>query len=191
MKHINTIIGLSGVARVGKDSFALHLADIIRNEFNKECQIVSFAQCLKSNINNFLEENTGVSAFTQDTKEKAFIRPLLVAYGMTMRTLIPDYWIMRLEPSLKTNQRSGILSIITDVRFPNEIDYIHTFKNSSVLHLNRKDTDGVLLRPANEEEAYNDPICASKCDHDFTWETFEEDSKSYKEYIEDNFLSLL
>ena len=110
---------------------------------------------------------------------------------MTMRTLIPDYWIMRLEPSLKTNQRTGIISIITDVRFPNEIDYIHNLKNSSVIHLARKGTDGVLLSPANEEEAYNDPICASKCDYDFTWETFKDDSKRYKEYIEDNFLSLL
>lgn len=191
MKHINTILGLSGVARVGKDSFALHLSDIIRNEFNKECQIVSFAHYLKLSINNFIEENTGVSAFTQDTKEKTLIRPLLVAYGMTMRTLNPDYWIMRLEPALKTNQRSGIISIITDVRFPNEIDYIHNLKNSSVLHLNRKDLEGELIGPANEEEAYNDPICASKCDHDFTWDTFEEDSIMYREYIEDNFLSLL
>ena len=191
MKHISTVIGLSGVARVGKDSFALHLSELIKNKFNTKCQIVSFAHCLKSNINDFIEENVGVSAFTQDTKEKAFIRPLLVAYGMTMRTLNPNYWILKIEPILKTNERLGVVSIVTDVRFPNEVDYLHNFKNSSVIHLKRKENDGTLLSPANEEEAYNDPLCRDKCNYDLTWDTFDQQDSRYKEYIQDHFLSLL
>ena len=179
------------MARAGKDSFAFHLSEIIRNEFNVECQILSFADCLKRRIDQFVLENTGISALTQDTTEKQIIRPLLVAYGMTMRMLNPDHWILQLEPTIKTNQRTGVVSIITDVRFPNEVDYLKEFNNSAVLHLSRISPDGSVLPPANTEEAENDPICRKKSDYNFVWNTFKDNSEEYKDYIRGNFLSLL
>lgn len=188
---MKNLIGISGVARCGKDSLAGALQCLIEDELKRECQILSFASTLKNDIDNFIESKTGISAFTQDTEEKNFIRPLLVAYGMTMRTMNENYWILKLEPFLKANERNGIVSLITDVRFPNEVSYIQNFTNSTVVHLSRTKLDGSAVPPANEEEAENDPKCRDMCFLKLNWPTFKEEYPLYTEYVESELLPLL
>ena len=48
---------------------------------------------------------------------KKVIRPLLVAYGHTMREFNSDIWVDR---ALKNKDLSSQVTIITDVRYPNE-----------------------------------------------------------------------
>lgn len=176
------------MARAGKDTFAATLAKIISAENNKHCQIISFAHALKDDIDSFLLGRIGISAFTQDTKEKTIIRPLLVAYGMTMRTLDPFYWVSKVESLITTNIANDVVSLVTDVRFPNEVDFIKKYPcESCVVHLNRTDKLGNLIPPANQEEADNDPACAKLSSVDLTWPTFGDDQDEYSAYIKHNF----
>ena len=116
----------------------------------------------------------GIEAFTEDKTEKGIIRPVLVAYGAAMRDLSRGmYWIDKLEPKIQLNIASGICSIITDVRYKNELMWLHGYENSSSLYIERS---GVL--PANEEEAAHDPDLREFSQKQISWETFGSDNLS-------------
>ena len=157
-------------------------------EHGQQSEFISFAQALKNDIDVFLKEKIGVSAFTADDKEKQLIRPMLVAYGMTMRNKDPDYWIKLVDPKIRCalDQKKSV--IITDARFSNEIKFVKTYPKSLTVHISRKLPDGNILQPPNEEEAAHDPICHGLTDVALTWNTFEKDSNAYTEFIRDSFL---
>ena len=186
--HNTKLYGISGVARAGKDTFAATLVKIISEEDLGSCQIISFADALKSDIDDFLLDRVGISAYTQDTDQKSIIRPLLVAYGMTMRTIDPMYWVNKVRIQIEDNIRNSIISLITDVRFPNEVNFIKDYPcNSCVVHLNRTDSSNKLIQPANSEEAENDPLCAELSNVDLTWPTFGSNEEEYLTFVKDCF----
>ena len=122
------------MARSGKDTFGLYLKKLL-NSRGEAAELISFAQALKEDIDPFLKEKVGISAFTQDTEEKTIVRPLLVAYGMTMRMIDENYWVKKIAKSLIENTSKDIASIITDVRFLNEVRFIKTHAKSCVVHI--------------------------------------------------------
>ena len=186
--HNTKLYGISGVARAGKDTFASTLVKIISEEDLGSCQIISFAEALKSDIDSFLLEKVGISAFTQATNQKEIIRPLLVAYGMTMRTIDPLYWVNKVRTQIDENIQNNVISLITDVRFPNEVNFIKNYPcDSCVVHLNRTDKDNRLIQPANLEEAENDPLCSELCNVDLTWPTFGSNESEYLAFVKDCF----
>ena len=75
------VIGLSGVARAGKDTFAAIL-EMKLQQAGKSVKKVSLAGPLKQQCDSFLTSNLGISAFSQVTEEKNIIRPFLVGMGM-------------------------------------------------------------------------------------------------------------
>ena len=81
-----SLIGLAGYARSGKNSFADFIGDNSKS--------ISFAYALRKELDNFLIEKLGISAFTEDPKEKEIVRPLLVCWGTEiMRNQIDqDHW---------------------------------------------------------------------------------------------------
>ena len=94
------IIGIAGYARTGKDTFG----SILIKELNKiglSSKKLSLAFELKSDLDNFLQQKFGISAFTEDPNEKNFIRPLLICYGTDlMRKKDPVYWIKKYKKQL-------------------------------------------------------------------------------------------
>jgi len=191
MKHY--LYGVSGVARSGKDTFGIYLKKLL-NANNRPAELLSFAQSLKKDIDPFLKEKVGISAFTQKTEEKAVIRPLLVAYGMTMRTIDENYWIKKIAKSLIENLSKDVASIITDVRFANEVRFIKTHADACVVHISRlKDnTDpNSIMPPANDEESENDPLVSDASDIQLVWPTFGDCEDEYTSFIEREFLSLI
>ncbi len=159
------VIGIGGVARVGKDTFC--------KEIMKELKLlginskrVAFADALKNDLKKFLLDKSGVNVYTDDDLEKKQIRPLLVEYGKLMRELsLGLYWINKLKPSIEQNKKNKIISIITDVRYPNETDWINSMPNSLSIHMVR---DGITY--ANEEESINDPLSKEKAKIIINWE---------------------
>lgn len=190
MNHNTKVYGISGVARAGKDTFASTLVKIITDDLDQQCQILSFANALKADMDSFLLDKVGVSAFTQDTEEKHLIRPLLVAYGMTMRNVKSDYWICKVQDQIDSNIQKGVVSLVTDVRFTNEINVIKKYPNSCVIHISRLGKDGNIKEPANLEERENDPKCRALSDKCLTWPTFRDDQKEYVDFVKKNFLAL-
>ncbi|MBN86650.1 MAG: hypothetical protein CL885_03920 [Dehalococcoidia bacterium] len=162
-----SLIGICGVARSGKDTLFLSLEN---SEPSFKWKRLAFADELKMECEEFLLKHTGISPFTQVNEEKELIRPFLVAYGTHLRRKInPDCWIDVVKPKLKKNKAEGLIPVLTDVRFPNELNWIRE-EGGKVIHISRTG-----VNPANKEEAENDPILRSMADIRVSWPTFKGD----------------
>ena len=136
------IIGIGGNARSGKDTLANNLVSILA-ELDIKAEKVSFANALRQSVDDFLLRELGISAFTEDKKEKDIIRPFLVFWGTDiMRGRDEDVWVKKLQSSLKEDQ----VNIISDLRFTNELDWIQNNNGVSVM-LSRPNAN-----PANKYE---------------------------------------
>lgn len=160
------IIGISGPARSGKDTLGDQFVKIL-TEYGLKCQKVSFANQLKTETDDFLKSTIGISSFTQNDDEKNIIRPFLVTWGTHVRRkLDPDVWIKSVEKLLKND----VVTIISDVRFENELNWIKNNGGHSVF-VDRYSTDGKLILPANKDEEEHTMKLKSECDHSFVWDS--------------------
>ena len=142
------LIGFCGFARSGKDTAALALTSSRLGWSRK-----AFADALKRDV-LYAVESSWESAYDREppqdlvglfhdpaTKEK--FRPLLVEYGRAMRNIEPGYWVHRLSADL----RNCLNYAVTDVRYKNEADWIHSLGGRVIL----------IQRPevtaANDEES--------------------------------------
>jgi len=164
LKHDFNIISISGNARSGKDTLAKNMSSILE-EVGIKTKIVSFANELKESVNEFLLEQTGISAFTEDDEEKKIIRPFLVCWGTdVIRKIDDNTWINKLEENLCSDS----VNIITDLRFENELKWVQKNKGLSVFI----ERDGI--EPANEYEKTNNLLLKESVDLNFTFGNFED-----------------
>ena len=163
------IIGVAGYARTGKDTFGSILIKQL-GDLGISCKKLSLAFELKSDLDNFLTEKFGISAFTENSKEKNFIRPLLICYGTElMRKKDPEYWIKKIQKTIDLNNNCGIISVVCDIRFMNEASWLR--KNGGVLvHLKRTG-----IEAADKNELNNENALREFSDFPVTWDSFTED----------------
>tara|TARA_R110000824_G_scaffold21832_3_gene80978 strand:+ start:88 stop:699 length:612 start_codon:yes stop_codon:yes gene_type:complete len=170
------VIGIAGVARVGKDTFCESLIDILKSQGIK-AQRVAFADALKQDIASLLEEKLGHKwvdklGVNPYIKDKEIIRPLYVAYGKLMRDLTQDaHWVNKVKEKVETNRKKNIISLISDVRYADEVNWINSTRGGATVYLNREG-----FHPINEEEVINDPLARSKCTYQVQWTTETEGS---------------
>ena len=159
-----TLYGISGYARVGKDSFAEILADELLRNTGKHPKRFSFARKLKELLDPFLMETLGISAFTTDDEKKKIIRPILVSVGEAARKINPNFWINKIAPEVKATLDSGLQAIVTDVRYDNEAEWVHSFADSKVIGLIRNG-----ISAPNNEEAQSIPLVFEMADSIIKW----------------------
>jgi len=148
MKLDSNIIAIAGNARTGKDTLGNNFVKIL-NEQGIKAKTFSFANQLKESVNQFVIDQTGISAFTENKEEKKLIRPFLVCWGTdVMRKINNNIWIEKLSGNLLGDH----VNIITDLRFANELKWI---KESNGLSLLIK-RDGI--NPANPYEEEQNKI---------------------------------
>lgn len=161
------IIGISGFARSGKDTFY----KIFKNIYSKYETItrVAFADQIKEDLKPLLFSNFKIDPFSCSDKEKEIIRPLMVSYGTHVaRSLDKDFWIKKVKPKIIHNQNNNFISVITDIRYENEQIFLQkNFKNVHLVHINR-----FGFGPANEEEEENIPLLQSNSDYEIHWRSF-------------------
>jgi hypothetical protein len=177
---IPKIIGVTGFARSGKDTFVKVASKILQKNGFQTIKL-AFADDLKNDIDDWLKEKYGISAWTDVLDEKNLIRPFLVAHGCAKRIQTDGkYWIDKIHNDIIDNQKlypdgnSKLVFFISDVRFPNEAKWIHEQWNGWIVHLKKYTKnyvcDGGVKEPEriltswksydvapNEEEAKNDP----------------------------------
>jgi hypothetical protein len=163
------IIGISGYARSGKDTFAKCLQKLLTH-YNKKSNVYAFAHILKKDIDAFLLKKFNISAFTEKEDEKKLIRPMLVAYGQAKRIQDEDYWIKQLN--LKNCKNN--LTIITDVRYLNEAKWIID-SGGYLLNLKRISENGNIIQPANQEEQKTIPEVEKISNATLTWGTIKDE----------------
>lgn len=171
------VIGLCGVAQSGKDTFCEGAIKLFKKQ-NIQAQRVSFADALKKDVEPFLLEKVGISSFTTDIKEKTLIRDFLVSYGTKlMRKIDENIWINKVDAIVRENIKNDIVTIITDVRYKNELLWVRDNFDGVILHLSRRLPNSTeLVPPANQEEEENNPILQKLSDRSLSWSSAEDTS---------------
>ena len=167
------LIGLTGVARSGKDSFF----KLVEYKFPERKVVrLALADALKADIDSFLKQKVGISAFTSFDDEKTFIRPMLVAYGKIMRLkTMGRYWVDKLQPRLDEELGKDSLVVVTDIRYDiypkDEVHWLREQNGGYLVHISRISPDGSIVPPPNEDEAYNDEKIRKKANYLLSWPT--------------------
>jgi len=180
------LIGICGLARCGKDSF-YNLSQPFFNSAQKKHKRYAFADALKQEADELLAKYVGISAFTEKQTEKEIIRPFLVTYGTHIRRkLDPDCWINKIQGDVMADLDQEIYVFVTDVRFENEIDWIHEMGGETV-HITRSGN----IAP-NQEELDNDPILKNKSRNHIQWNDFaDEDMNQVSKKVNEVLSSIL
>ena len=176
------IIGVGGLAKSGKDLFCTIAANLLKEKKITTIKF-AFADELKDDIDSFLREKYGISAWTSDPDEKEIIRGLLVAHGCCKRNQTKgQHWIDKIQTNI-LNFGLSLPDVIflSDIRFKNEVEFIHSF-DGKFIHLSKyrlerqytikgkESIEKVFSLPPNEEEKLNDPIIKKMADFRLEWE---------------------
>jgi hypothetical protein len=165
------LIGLGSKAQIGKDYAAAQL----RNYFDVER--IAFADALKDDLAMlFKHRNLDFFELLNHEHQKDRLRPLMVAYGNTLRKYNPDVWI---DPVLSNREFNHKVTIITDVRYPNEVKRLQSL-GGKYIHI-ITDTP-----PANAVEEENYPLMLDLADYTIVNnfdETYIEDMKNLVEHL--------
>lgn len=182
------VIGVGGYARSGKDTF-VNVASKILNQNGYNTQVCSFAAALKDDLDGWLKEKYGISAWTTDDEEKKLIRPFLVAHGCGKRIQTQGkYWVDKVNAQIENSPSyvksdSNHVIFISDVRFENEAKWLHNNWNGWLVHIKKYReyfsespivVDGVARNDLpiraydsapNDEEFKQDPLVVALADY--------------------------
>tara|TARA_R110001583_G_scaffold8965_30_gene42430 strand:+ start:1554 stop:2117 length:564 start_codon:yes stop_codon:yes gene_type:complete len=169
---MSNLIGVTGFARSGKDTFFSCGSKYLKT-FNKTSVRYAFADVLKSECDPLTLKYSGISCFTSNNREKALIRPLLVAYGTHLRRqLNPNCWIDRIKDNVQASLDAQNFVFITDVRFENEAQWI-LLQGGSLINVER---EGV--KAANPDEAEQSALIKPLISASLKWPTFGDEGLS-------------
>ena len=168
------MIGLTGVARSGKDTFYSILKKYLEEKGIKS-QRLAFADALKNELYEFTKDKFKIDLFNCTPEDKEIVRPLMVAYGKCRRSQTEGkYWTSTIEPEVNALTTSNQMPIITDVRYIEYKDDEYSWlksHNGILIHISRKLNDGSFVPPANVEEKSNDNKLKAVADYSVSWET--------------------
>jgi hypothetical protein len=181
---MNKIIGVSGVAGSGKDTFFSLLSRHI------PCTRFSLADELKKEVQRWCMIHYGVDSVNCAREEKELIREFLVYHAKFKRNSSEGrHWLDKLNDNI-INDKSKNFKIITDIRYDDyENDEVSWLKNELggvLVHVSMylgftqvkaheeglSITQGKLKKfktPANSEETRNDPKIKDKSDFQIEW----------------------
>jgi hypothetical protein len=151
------LIGLSGKARSGKDTFGEYLIEAFKDKYDRNFIKMSFADELKlmckdqfnlydsqlwgnkkESIDYRLIKN--FAEFPSPHIEAWTAREIMQKVGAFYRSIINDFWVNKLNEKIKKVSLKGYKDfIITDVRYLNEAEFIKRGK-------------GILIRIDKKEE---------------------------------------
>lgn len=177
----NKVIGVSGCARSGKDTFFN-----ILQKYLPEVEQVALAYELKKDLDDFLKSKIGISVFTDDTKEKSIIRGLMVEYGKIKRQQTEGtYWTCLAQKKINEILRVNKIPVITDVRYDiypkDEFFWLKEQNNGILVHVTRL-FGNEEIPPANEEESINNEKLKTKADFSIKWPTVENGVKTTEDF---------
>lgn len=194
------IIGISGVAGSGKDTFLEILLDLLPN-----AKRFALADALKEELNPFFNEMYGVDIFTCDRDTKDDLRPILVAHGhMRRKKSSGTHWTSLLEKKIKDYVVAypGTIPVVTDIRydiFPrDEVSWLRSL-GGTLVHIRRFTNQTIsengqtvrsYILPPNEHEKLNDPKLISRADFKIEWPTVKDSNglvnkKELQLYVEE------
>lgn len=166
-------IGIGGVARAGKDSFANALLNFLKLDGYRSIRS-SLAEPLKHDCKDFISTKLGLDVWTDKTEEKATFREMLVWYGKVKRQQTEGkYWTDLLTKRVEIEAPD--ICIVPDVRYSqypeDEVFWLKEKMNGILIHVQRTDANGDIIPPANMDESINDKIVRDNADFQLEWPT--------------------
>jgi hypothetical protein len=169
-----TLIGICGRARSGKDT----TYQAIRKLLGSKARRFAFADELKWEV----ARACGVTPEHIEANKEKF-RPVLQWWAEWRREQDPDYWVKRLDKSLKHYLASmpsfaadALVICVTDMRYPNEAAWVESFPDWATIRVYRpvsgplEVTDGHI-----SEHALKDYCALHEIDNDGTPEQLEQE----------------
>ena len=138
------IIGLAGKKQSGKDTVYQIASELLESPVGR----IAFADPLKQEVS----EATGYRVdFIEEHKQE--FRSLLQVWGTDFRRHFcgTDYWIEKMDNALEKAKGNYKNLFVTDVRFPNEADFIRS-KGGKLIRVERR-----YMSYANVQDAVTDP----------------------------------
>lgn len=144
------IIGLTGKARAGKDTFGRMLATELFRLDRIRFVLIAYANELKRRCQNDFDlsydqlwgDNKEVpdSRYPKRGSDSSFLsaREILQAYGEFFRTIDNNFWVNRLFDTIKSKKYKSV--IITDIRHPNEADPVREV-GGIIIRINRPNNE--------------------------------------------------
>jgi len=180
----NKIIGVSGCARSGKDTFFN-----ILKKYIPEIEQVALASELKKDLDDFVKSKIGISVFTDETKDKSLIRGLMVEYGKIKRQQTEGtYWTCLAQKKINEILRLDKIPVVTDIRYDiypkDEFHWLKNENNGVLVHVTRMFGEDEIP-PANEEESINNEKLKTKADYSIIWNTVDQNQNA----VEDSHLN--
>lgn len=169
------IIGLTGPAQSGKDSFYIIAQDYFK-KFNIKTKRIALADKLKYDLRFFIKEKFNIDILNISPEDKEKIRDLLVVYGKIKRQESEGkYWTSLIEKDITMELKKHDIIFITDIRYAyyekDELWWIRNFQNNKLIHISRLDKNNIIIPPRNLEEEINDPILKSNANYKLCWHT--------------------
>jgi hypothetical protein len=179
------LIGLSGPAQSGKDSF-FNIAEKHFLSLNLKCKRLALADNLKDDLKDFIHQKFNIDIFNISQEDKELIRDLLVVYGKIKRQQTAGkYWIDLINKELEQSLKEYDIVFITDIRYAyypeDELNWVKKFKNNILIHISRFDEHNKIIPPRNLEEELNDPILKQNSNHKLAWHTSQDLNVRIKE----------
>nr|QFG73997.1 MAG: phosphomevalonate kinase [Megaviridae environmental sample] len=147
------VILLSGKRYVGKDYCAGDLADKLIT-IHKNTLIVSLADKVKQEYCELM--NKDYWRLHQDRQYKEENRPAIVEYATTERAKDPLIWCKKLTTYIEKLSSFYEFFIISDIRYPNEINYFNSLYDAVNVRIHADDITrtgrGYIKNPVDQDE---------------------------------------
>jgi hypothetical protein len=176
---LKRVIGLSGLARSGKDTFYELLAS---HEMANHYTIKRFglADSLKESLNPTIIKDYGFSIYSCTPAQKEQVRPLMVEFARDHRISTNGrYFLEKIDPLIRTflEQSDRNIAVITDIRYANytndEAFWLKNELNGVLVHIEKyifnDKGSKVLFEPPNADEALNDPKLRAAANYRISW----------------------
>ena len=214
MNKNKKIIGISGVAGAGKDTFYSLLCSSL------PCVKYSLADELKKEVNQWCRIHYGVDSVACTREEKELIREFLVFHGSFKRRQTNGrHWIDKLNETI-IKDKTDKYKVITDIRYDDyendEVDWLKNELGGVLVHVSQylltskasvkqefiSDKEDEIpsaefkvstnakkyKSPVNAEELRNDPKIKEKSDFEIEWEFLENGQINELQPIVDEFV---
>lgn len=164
-----TIIGLTGVAGSGKDTFF----EILKTNFIPSFQRFALADSLKNILREDLKEKFGIDIVTCSREDKNKIRDHVVQFAKQKRIETEGrFWTSVLEREILNSNATHIC--ITDIRhnfYPeDEVFWLKNRLGGKLINIELYDPNSGEKQPfPNEEEKFNYPLCSKAADYHVIW----------------------
>lgn len=146
------IFGVMGKARSGKDTFAEFLAEELFKDRRSKYILMAYATEIKLRAQKDFDLSWDqLWGDLKEVQDKRFLksreteeywtpREIMQGYGQFYRSIDHDYWVKALFEVIDDREYKNV--IVTDVRFPNEVQAIRD-RNGLIFHVIRDDRPSI------------------------------------------------